>query len=276
MEVYGSKNKTDFRDYYTTDQKSKELKLRIREHYKSIRKNQDLKYVKRMHQYFIGDNGENLKISMNIWQVLEELNKFIDVSDPDITLPNSQHMFQTAEALRSDGKPDWLQLIGLIHDAGKILYLRGNSKDGTSMEQQWGIAGDTFLVDYPIPETCVYPEYNKLFKLEHKNEKIGLDQHLCTWGHDEYLYQVLKHNPHNKIPEEGLYIIRYHSLYPWHNQDSYLEIEDIKDKNFKPWVKTFNQYDLYSKSQTTLDLDNLKIYYQEIIQKYLGNLPLLW
>ena len=35
----------------------------------------------------------------------------------------------------------------------------------------------------------------------------GLDKVYVSWGHDEYLYQVLKHNK-STLPEEGMYMIR--------------------------------------------------------------------
>ena len=41
----------------------------------------------------------------------------------------------------------------------------------------------------------------------------GLDKTLVSWGHDEYCYQVLKHNK-TTLPDEALYIVRYvHNLY---------------------------------------------------------------
>ena len=90
------------------------------------------------------------------------LENFVDISDPDISLPNYHHGIQTAEGIRADGHPEWLQLVGLIHDFGKILYLKGCDNDGTSESTQWGIVGDTFIVGCKIPNTIVYPEYNKL------------------------------------------------------------------------------------------------------------------
>lgn len=36
-----------------------------------------------------------------------------------------------------------------------------------------------------------------------------------SWGHDEYLYRVLR-NHGTTLPDEALYMIRYHSFYPWH------------------------------------------------------------
>ena len=91
-----------------------------------------------------------------------DLNVFIDVSDPDINLPNLHHLFQTAEAIRQDGHPEWLQLTGLLHDLGKIMYLWDNDEDGTSIKEQWAICGDTFVVGCKIPNNVVYPEFNSL------------------------------------------------------------------------------------------------------------------
>ena len=38
-----------------------------------------------------------------------------------------------------------------------------------------------------------------------------------SWGHDEYLYQVVK----DYLPEEALYMIRYHSFYAGHREGAY-------------------------------------------------------
>lgn len=35
----------------------------------------------------------------------------------------------------------------------------------------------------------------------------GLDNLMMSWGHDEYLYRVLKHN-NSSLPEEALTMIR--------------------------------------------------------------------
>jgi hypothetical protein len=44
--------------------------------------------------------------------------------------PNLVHMLQTAEAMRSAGHPDWFQLVGLLHDMGKIMFLWGDRETG--------------------------------------------------------------------------------------------------------------------------------------------------
>ena len=61
-----------------------------------------------------------------------------------------------------------------------------------------------------------------------KTGKKGMKNLKFAWGHDEYLYQMLLHNKVT-IPLEGLYIIRYHSCYPWHNKAN---ISIIKIKNY--------------------------------------------
>ena len=53
---------------------------------------------------------------------------------------------------------------------------------------------------------------------------MWFDRVKCSWGHDEYLYQILKHNKIN-LPEEAFYIIRYHSLYAHHKENSYNHVK---------------------------------------------------
>jgi inositol oxygenase len=224
------------------------------------------------------------KNPLNIWDALESLNNFVDSSDPDITLPNYYHLIQTAEGIRKADLPDWLQVIGLIHDLGKIQYLDNNPELGTSLDTQWGVVGDTFIVGYPLPESIVYPEFNQLNK-DHKtqinnqkinNQKInikngcGLESIHCSWGHDEYLYRVLMEEDNkNLIPEIGLYIIRYHSLYPWNTGNAYSELESSKDRVYKPIVQEFNKFDLYTKDDKEfIPSQDIILYYKSLINKY--------
>ena len=98
----------------------------------------------------------------------------------------------------------------------------------------------------------------------------GLDKCHVSWGHDEFLYMVLQNNQHT-LPEEALYIIRYHSLYLWHDKNQYNIFENEKDIKMKKWVKTFNKYDLYTKNDTEFNIDNLKIYYLNLFEKYFNS-----
>ena len=237
----------------------------IKNLYYKMRKNQTIEYVNNMKKKYL-----TYDTPMKIWDAAMELKNFKDLSDPDLDLANINHLFQTAEAIRKDGHPDWFQLVGFIHDLGKIMFKKGCDEDGTSLKEQWGIVGDTYILGCRIPNNIVYSEFNESneeTELGIYKENCGLDKCIITWGHDEYLYQILK-NSDCTIPEIGLKVIRYHSLYPWHKEDNYEKLENDKDKAVKKWVKLFNGYDLYSKENTEISNEKLEIYYKNLINKY--------
>jgi inositol oxygenase len=86
-----------------------------------------------------------------------------------------------------------------------------------------------------------------------------------SWGHDEYVYQMMK----GHLPEEGLYMLRYHSFYAWHREGEYGYLLDDHDRQMLRWVQLFNPYDLYSKNPTPPDWKNLRPYYESLVRKYL-------
>ena len=245
----------------------------VKDTYKKARMNQTLNFNRTIRDEYENRN----KILINITEALEKLNNFIDKSDPDIELPNIQHLFQSAEAARMDEQPEWFQLTCFIHDLGKIMYLFGSDDTGTSIEEQWAIVGDTFIVGCKIPNTIIFPEFNNL-NSDHKQydkfgiyqKNCGLDNCIVSWGHDEFLYRTLLNNEHT-LPQEALYIIRYHSLYLWHDINEYIHLQDNNDIRMKHWVRLFNKYDLYSKSNTEIDMESLKIYYLNLYYKFFNN-----
>lgn len=273
MEVQEEKN---FRNY---DQG--EITAAVREHYRKMRARQTLDYVRRMKAKYL-----TFDKPLNLWDAMQKLDDLIDVSDPDLDLPNVQHLIQSAQAIREDNRPDWMQLVGLIHDLGKIMYLWGSDEDGTSQAEQWGMVGDIFVVGCQLPDTCVYPGFNELnpdMSDERYNTPLGiyephcgLDQLELAWGHDEYLYQVLKNHSTNRIPKAGMVMIRYHSFYPWHTGGSYGALLSEQDEKYREWIMDFNKYDLYTKSNKLYDLDEIRAYYEPIAEKYLGDQTIYW
>lgn len=174
---------------------------------------------------------------MGIWDAMEMLNKLVDESDPDVrvtpfrvssplvehstdiailqtSVSQIEHLLQTAEAMRRDNKPDWMQVTGLVHDLGKLLFMFGS-------EGQWDVVGvsrlfishrcawysisissialwvvqDTFVVGCGFSEKIIYPEtfkgnpdYNDpVFSSEYGiyQPHCGLDNVMLSWGHDE-------------------------------------------------------------------------------------------
>jgi inositol oxygenase len=69
---------------------------------------------------------KDVRARMSIWDAMLKLNTLIDESDPDTDVPQIEHLLQTAEAIRRDGKPEWMQVVGLVHDLGKLLYFFGS------------------------------------------------------------------------------------------------------------------------------------------------------
>jgi len=254
---------------------------RVKEVYAQMRRHQSVEHVRRLRAKYAGA-GALGSVRMSVWDALELLSTFVDVSDPDVSLPNHIHAFQTAEGLRAMRMPDWLQLTGLIHDLGKMVYLRGCDADGTSMGTQWSIVGDTWIVGCAMPDALVFAELSsaspdalhaeRCTELGIYEEGCGLDAAMCAFGHDEYLYEVLRQNEGVSLPREALYIIRYHSLYAWHDANCYARLESAYDRCMKGWVKLFNQHDLYTKADapySPAQLAELQGYYAGLVKKYL-------
>ncbi|WP_411031858.1 inositol oxygenase family protein [Spongiimicrobium sp. 3-5] len=252
------KEKEEFRNYVDSERVDT-----VKEFYRINHKNQTYDFVKKKEAEFLKFD----KREMSIWDAVDFLNTLVDDSDPDIELDQLQHLLQTSEAIRADGHPDWFVLTGFLHDLGKVLCLFG--------EPQWAVVGDTFPVGCAFSDKIVYPEFfkenpdydNSLYnsKLGVYKEKCGLDNVTMSWGHDEYLYQIMK----DHLPDEALYMIRYHSFYAQHRENSYDHLMDDKDHEMFEWVKKFNPYDLYSKAPVPPDSKALRPYYEDLVAKYL-------
>lgn len=206
------------------------------------------------------------KRKMGLWDGLEFLNTLVDDSDPDTSLAQIEHLLQTAEAIRRDGHPRWFILTGLIHDFGKVLCLFG--------EPQWAVVGDTFPVGCRYSPKIVFPEFfadNPDLQDERLQSRLGVYEEGCgldrvhlSWGHDEYIYQIAK--PY--LPKEALYMLRYHSFYPWHREGEYDHLCNDEDRAMLKWVLDFNQYDLYTKSQAKPDAAALRPFYESLIAEF--------
>ena len=236
--------------------------------YKDMHKYQDLEYV-------ICKRKQYSKLSntiMNIKDVLNKMNDFIDPSDPDLNESNIIHAYQTAERIRKkypDNKQ--LQITGLIHDIGKILF--------TFNEPNWAVVGDTYVVGCEFPTSIVFYEtlkdnndFNKYDKLGIYEKNCGLDKLNISFGHDEYLYQVLSQNKNHLLSNKYLNIIRYHSFYPWHTNNEYHHFMNKNDKETLNNVLDFNQYDLYSKEDDDFILtSDIKKYYDDLLDELFPN-----
>jgi len=258
-----------FRNFIETPDENDYITKRVYNTYVNMHKNQCVEFVKQRYRKWLNFDHEQ----MTVYEALEKLSTIVDESDPDVDVPNIYHAYQTAEGIRQRyPENDWFHLTGLIHDVGKVMALHD--------EPQWSVVGDTFPVGCrPSPE-IVYcsttfkdnpdlmnPLYSTKYGMYKPN--CGLNQVMMSWGHDEYLYRVLNNHPTCTLPDEALYIIRYHSFYPWHTGNDYMYLCNDKDLEMLKWVQKFQQFDLYTKDDGALpDIDELKPYYLSLIEKY--------
>jgi len=276
LDSYNSdfKDAVAFRNYNNAANASQ---ARVQNHYRNMRSNQTLGFLKKMEEKYYSFD----KCEMSVWEAFDCLGGYVDASDPDTENPNLLHMLQTAEAIRKAGYPDWMQLTGLLHDLGKIMYLWGTEEDGqvgTANGSQWALGGDTWVLGAAMPtEGIVFPEFNQLnpdmanpeynTKFGIYSEGIGMKNLHYAFGHDEYMYRMLVHNK-SKLPEEALMMVRLHSCYAWHTGKNYRHFMSEDDKKLEELVLKFNSFDLYTKSDETPDVEALRPYYQSLIDKY--------
>lgn len=234
----------------------------VREFYRQNHALQTLDFVRAKKKQYYSLNQR----TMGIWEAGEYLNSLVDDSDPDTDLSQIQHLLQTAEAARRDGRPRWFILTGFLHDLGKVLCLYG--------EPQWAVVGDTFVLGCKFSDKIVYPEFfadNPDYRIPEYQTLNGIYEPGCglnnvhlSWGHDEYIYHVTK----AYMPVEAQYMLRYHSFYPWHREGAYDHLCNEKDREMMYWVNEFNRYDLYSKSDSAPDTVKLRPYYEALIAEF--------
>lgn len=256
-EIATSKSTEEYRNYEDPKRDS------VREFYRLNHTYQTYDFVMQKRAEFLAFN----KKEMAVWSAFDFLNQLVDDSDPDTDLDQFQHLLQTSEAIRKDGHPDWMVMVGLLHDMGKVLCLFG--------EPQWAVVGDTFPVGCAYADKIVYPEFfvnNPDYTNPKYNTKYGVYTPNCglrnvtmSWGHDEYIYNMVK----DRLPEPGLYMLRYHSFYAQHRENAYDHLMDAHDHEMFKWVNLFNPYDLYSKNPTPPNWKELKPYYEDLVAKYL-------
>jgi len=244
----------------------------VRKTYTEMHTHQSVAFLREKQEKWLKFNH----MEATVMEALDMLNELVDESDPDLDLPNIVHAFQTAERIREQHPEDeWFHLVGLIHDLGKIMAFYG--------EPQWAVVGDTFPVGcLPQPSIVFGKEsfrgnpdvqdvrYNT--RLGMYSEGCGLEEVTMSWGHDEYLYQVLLNHMAKvgtSIPAGGLWAIRFHSCYPWHTGGDYSYLTKPQDSQIMDWVREFNKFDLYTKSVKVPDIEALKPYYQGLVDKYL-------
>jgi inositol oxygenase len=245
-----------FRNY------GEETRATVHELYRLNHRHQTFDFVRAKKREYLSLDRKRL----TVLEALELVETLVDDSDPDIDMGQIEHALQTAEAIRADGHPRWFVVTGLIHDLGKVLCSFG--------EPQWAVVGDSFPVGCAFRPSIVLHEFFEenpdlqvpaySTRLGIYEEGCGLDRVEMSWGHDEYLYHVVK----DRLPPEALSMIRYHSFYAAHREGDYRFLMSERDREMFEWVRAFNPYDLYSKSPVRPDRKALEPYYRELVSEF--------
>lgn len=266
IQVENAKERVAFRNYVDSGLQDRVTRTYFNQH------------TQMTHDYVMAKQRQycsvNSGLELSIWDAAEMLNDIVDESDPDASLPQINHLLQTAEAIRKayPGEEwDWFHLTGFIHDLGKLLL------HTRFQEPQWAVVGDTFPVGCKFSEANVFAEFFKQ-NPDHDDPRFntengiyaphcGLENVVMSWGHDEYMYQVCLANKCT-LPLPALYMIRFHSFYPWHRNGAYKNLTNEQDETMLKWILEFNKFDLYSKEETAVDVQKLRPYYEGLARKY--------
>jgi len=218
---------------------------------------------------------EDRPLSMTIREAMEFYDDIVDESDPDLVgEPQIKHAVLSAIGAKTSGLPEWSIAMGFIHDVGKILIKRG-------LEQAF-VVGDEWPVGCRPSEKIVcydlfaenadtkHPVYST--KLGIYEEGCGLDALSISFGHDEYLYRVLKDAIDDgacTLPPEALHVARYHSAYVVHTAGDYQYFLNDRDRAFMPVLHAFRDHiDLYTKRETPGRLEDHLPGIYEIVHRY--------
>mmetsp|Transcript_44184 Transcript_44184/g.70209 ORF Transcript_44184/g.70209 Transcript_44184/m.70209 type:complete len:614 (+) Transcript_44184:95-1936(+) len=224
---------------------------------------QTVAFVKEQHEKWLKfDKGE-----LSIFEALQILE---DLGDP----PRGPAI----AAQRGADAPEWLQLVALVHDLGKIMALPQLASE--DLLDEWAVLGDSFPVGC-APDMVGLPDSKK--NLDHSHPlygtKNGIYQSGCgisnlmmSWGKDEYLYHMLKFNQCT-LPAEALKTIRLQSFSLWHEKGAYSQFEAPEDAETLKWVKELNMIcsDLGEKPGASS-----QAYYAELLKKYNMDGKLKW
>jgi inositol oxygenase len=210
------------------------------------------------------------KRAYSVAELLEICDSVFDPSDPDTSLSQTDHAYQTAQAAMNMYLPVEFVIVGLIHDLGKAV-VRLLDIDMTYL------VGDTYPLGAPFEHNDITLGESLLMNPDHKeplyNQGCGVYHPMCGFssmvftGHDEFMYMALKESKH-RLPEWALYTVRFHSFYPWHNKSAYAKYANYTDSEYLSYLKEFNHCDLYLKGAEPVTEEQRKVI-DKLVQRYL-------
>lgn len=208
-----------------------------------------------------------------------------------------EHALETAELCRAHHPDkDWLALVGLVHDLGKLLAHRR-----FGAQPQWAVCGETFPVGCRFSPAIMGAQYfsaNPDRRRRLYNTPLGVYSPGCglanvymSWGAPEYLYLVLELN-RVALPAEAMFVIRNHKFAaltrpspPGGPASCYLPLCSAEDRALLPLLRSFQDLCAWRPAGraaawpagfTPLQGEALMQHYSGLLDKYIGPGKLLW
>jgi hypothetical protein len=221
-------------------------------HYRQYWSIQSMQYVNCMKTRFIEPYSTNPRLT--IYEALAAtrnipLKPFRKRRAPAIAEISVRTMcFAMAEAARAEDFPDWIQVIALIHELGRVASLFSDEiKEGRSLD--WTISCAARVVGIHPPNHCSFSTFRHLDPDTQRYNDVhpiyrrhcGLRNTHLTWTGPEYLYHILQLN-NTRLCDEALSVLRLFPLRCWHAYKSeYTDILADDDEFIKPTVNEFDR-----------------------------------
>jgi len=238
-----------------------------RMHYRQKWLTQTVEYVRTMRETYLsfqlGCMG--LRTALDTIATSIPCRPFCLVEDEEQECPSLRSLcYRTAEEARRSGQPDWVQLVALLHDMGRVVaWLDARASAATTTKTEptsyscsaedgldWTIASRSRIVGCAAPNQATFSEFRHLNSDESDarystlegmyHPHIGLDHTWLNWTGPEYMYHMLQRNGCT-IPEEGMSMLRYFSLGDWHEHDEYATLTNEDDEDVKYFVSDFDR-----------------------------------
>jgi inositol oxygenase len=198
--------------------------------------------------------------------------------------------FRAAETFRLAGHPDWIQLVALLYNLGRVhgvsIDTNGEKEEDEVGMYDWTIAERSRVLGYTekngktvFDEFCVARDGSDEAFYPHG---CGLMHVTHTWTGPEYMYNVLRLNA-SELPTEAALVLRLAALGDWHSGTCYRELESDDDRDVKDLVAEFDAvYNASFLSQGGRSLSDEECdelwhtYYAPIASKYNLDGQLTW
>ena len=249
--VASGKSVTQFRDYDNA-------LPRVEAFYAANHKHQTLDFVLEKKREYLSLNRK----TFTVWEALEFLNSLVDDSDPDVDFTQIEHALQTAESIRAADQPRWFIVTGWSTTSARSCASSASRSGRSSATRSRSAAAgrprlSTATSSARIP-TGSCPSIRP--RTGSTSPAAASTTSTCRGA----TTSTSTTRSRGSCPDEALYMLRYHSFYPWHKEEEYshlLERQGPLDAEVGAGVQPLRPV---SKGSARPNVEELMPYYEEL------------